>query len=77
MATLHRDFVQPHSPALSASLRRLAQEASALLEALLHPGQLVDQVQQIRSLQLQAERIEASDPAAAAALRQRAARILS
>ena len=77
MATLQHPLAQDNSPALSAGLHRLADEVSALLEALLHPARLVAQVERMRSLQLQAERVEASDPVRAAALRQRAARILS
>ena len=73
MTTLHRSFAFPNVP----GLYRLAEEVSALLDALLHPNELVAQVEQIRKLQLQADRIEASDPAQAALLRQRAARILS
>lgn len=73
MATLH-SFV-PHFGV--PGLQRLAEEVSALLDALLHPALLVAQVEQIRKLQLQADRIEAADPAGAAALRQRAARILN
>lgn len=76
MTTLQRPIAQDSSPALPAGLRRLAEEVSALLEALLHPARLVAQVEQMRSLQLQADRVEATDPARAAALRRRAARIL-
>lgn len=77
MSTLHQAIAQHGSPALSAGLHRLGEEVSALLDALLHPGRLVAEVEEMRSLQLQADRIEATDPAQAAALRQRAARILS
>ena len=73
MATLHQSASHVGFP----GLHRLAEEASALLDALLHPGRLVAQVEQIRKLQLQADRIEATDPTGAAALRQRAARILN
>jgi hypothetical protein len=77
MSTPYQAINQHGSPAVTAGLHRLGEEVSALLDALLHPGRLVAEVEQIRSLQLQADRIEASDPAQAAALRQSAARILS
>lgn len=77
MSILHQAITHHGSPALSDGLHRLGEEVSALLDALLHPGRLVAEVEQIRSLQLQADRIEATDPAQAAVLRQRAARILS
>jgi hypothetical protein len=65
------------SRAASAGWRRLAEEVAVLWEALLHPTQLVSEVQEMRELQMRADRIEATDPARAAVLRQRAARILS
>jgi hypothetical protein len=77
MGTLYQSIAQSNSPALTAGLRRLSEEVSALLDALLHPARLVAEVEEIRKLQLQADRIEATDPARAAMLRQCAARILS
>lgn len=59
----------------SAGVARLAAEAVALLDAMLNPGRVVREVEQMRALQMQAARIEASDPARAAQLRARAARL--
>ena len=50
-------------------------EASALLQAILNPGPLVDEVEQMRRLYRQADRLEATDPSRAALLRRRASRI--
>lgn len=50
-------------------------EASVLLQAILNPGPLLDQVETMRKLYRQADRLEATDPARAALLRQRASRI--
>lgn len=75
MSTLHQTVSRSRSA--SAGWHRLAEEATALCDALLHPTKLVAEVEQMRQLQLQADRIEATDPARAAVLRQRAARILS
>jgi hypothetical protein len=60
---------------LAAFFKALAAEAAALGEALLNPGQLVAEVEKIRSLQLEANRIEASDPARAELLRRQAAHL--
>lgn len=59
----------------SAFFRALAREAGALLHALTNPGQLVREVEQMRALHVEANRIEATDPLRAAVLRRRAAQI--
>lgn len=64
-----------HEGGLSGALKTLATEVSAFLDAILYPGKIIGEVQQMRTLLLEAQRIEASDPARAAALRRRAARI--
>ena len=51
-------------------------ECIALAQALASPRRLVAQVERMRELQLQAQRVQASDPARAAALRRAAARCL-
>lgn len=56
-------------------LRVLAEEWLVLVDAVLHPGRIVDEVQQVRALLVEADRLEEQDPAQAAILRRRAARI--
>jgi len=60
---------------LAAFFKALAVEAAALGEALLNPGQFVAEVEKMRALQLEANRIEASDPARAELLRRQAAHL--
>ena len=63
------------SPA-SHLLSRLGTELSALGDALLNPGRIIAQVEEFRALHRKADRLDATDPARAAALRQRAARVI-
>ncbi|WP_395350165.1 hypothetical protein [Variovorax sp. UC122_21] len=56
-------------------LRRLAFEADMLLGTLLSPNKVIAEVEQMRALQRRADRIEATDPARAAALRWHASRV--
>jgi len=60
---------------LATALRALADEALVLAQALLSPGKIIGEVEQMRSLQLRASRVEATDPALAESLRRRACRI--
>ena len=60
----------------SGAWTRVRSEIVALAQALAAPGRLVSQVERLRELQKQAQRIEASDPARAAALNRAAARCL-
>ena len=53
----------------------LKAEASTLLQAIFNPGPLLDEVEQMRRLYRQADRLEATDPSRAASLRRRASRI--
>jgi hypothetical protein len=57
------------------ALQTLAHETRTLFGALLSPNQIIDEVKAMRSLQLEADRIEATQPARAAVLRHRAARM--
>jgi len=50
-------------------------EFSTLAHALVNPGQIIAEVQEMRALREKADRIEARDPAAAEVLRRRAARV--
>ncbi|MBL8288763.1 MAG: hypothetical protein JNL85_12330 [Rubrivivax sp.] len=56
-------------------IRRLAEELRLLVSALLQPSRVLDEVEQMHELHRRAARLEASDPAQAARLRARMARI--
>jgi hypothetical protein len=53
----------------------IAEEWSVLFGAFLHPRRLVEEVEHVRALLVEAERIEAEDPLRATMLRRRASRI--
>jgi hypothetical protein len=57
--------------------RRLAAEFAAVLNALAHPVQFTARVEAMRSLHLEAERLEPTQPARAQRLRRQAALALS
>lgn len=64
------------SPSMNLDgLGRLMAEIRAFAAAMFNPGRFVEQGEMIRALQLQANRVEATDPDRAAALRRRIARI--
>lgn len=75
MSTLSTPLRSHAPPAVAGAITRLADEASALAQALLSPNKIIEQVEQMQALQAQASRIEAADPARACALRERASRI--
>ena len=58
----------------SAGLALLGAEVRAFLVAILYPGKLVREVEQMGRLLAEAQRIEASDPHRASVLRRRASR---
>jgi hypothetical protein len=60
---------------LRSAFKTLAMEARVLCGALLSPNEVVAEVKAMRALQLEADRIEATQPARAAVLRHRAARM--
>jgi hypothetical protein len=60
---------------LVGSFKLFADEVSVLAQALLNPRKIIDEVEQMRALQLEADRIEATDATRAAVLRRRASRI--
>jgi hypothetical protein len=60
---------------LPGGLQRLRDETVELVKALLSPNTLIRQVEEMRALQVEAGRIEATHPVRAAALRRRAARL--
>jgi hypothetical protein len=59
---------------VATALRALADEAVVLAQALLRPGKIIAEVEQMRALQVRANRVEATDPALAESLRRRASR---
>jgi hypothetical protein len=75
MHTTFMLFHLPRSTRLRRALDTLALEVRTLLAALASPNRLIDEVKAMQALMQQAQRIEATEPARAAALRQRAARI--
>lgn len=73
MHTLYALYQAARSPRVRRALDRMARETSVLLGALLSPGRLVAEVESMRKLHAEADRIEAKQPARAAALRRQAA----
>lgn len=61
--------------AAAPTLQRVAHEVVTLLDACMFPGRIIAEVQEMRRLHDEARRVEGFDPARAATLRQRAARL--
>lgn len=75
MVVLHAlSAVNRASPVRSA-VTRLLREVHVTLNALLSPNKIIAEVHEMRALQLEADRIEASYPDRAVVLRRRAASI--
>jgi hypothetical protein len=72
---LHRTSSDRSQAQLLAGLERIAADVLTFIDAMLNPGRIIAEVEQMRSLQQQATRLETTDPVRASALRQRAARI--
>ena len=64
-----------HSGRIRRALRTLALETRTLLGALLSPNAVIAEVKAMRAMQLEAARIEPTQPARAAVLRHHAARM--
>ena len=75
MTTLDQSSSSRAFDGLIGALKALADEALVLAQALLSPRKIIEEVEQMRALQVEAARIEATDPVRAAALRSRASRI--
>lgn len=75
MSTLTPSSASAVSGGLTGALKTFADEASALIQALLSPGKILGEVEQMRALLVAANAAQAADPARAAALRTRASRI--
>ena len=75
MSTLDRSSSLSAPGGLASAFKALTDEVAMLACALLNPGRIIDEVEQMRALQVDANSIEATDPARAAVLRWRASRI--
>jgi len=75
MPTLNQSSTFSAPGGFVGALKTFADEASVLVQALLSPGKIIDEVEQMRALHVEANRIEATDPARAAVLRRDASRI--
>jgi hypothetical protein len=75
MTTLSTPARNAEPSALTDAITRLREEAAALALALLDPNPIIEEVRQMHALQVEANRIEAADPARASSLRERASRI--
>lgn len=75
MTTFDRPLRAPVSRGASTALRTLVDEVCVLAQALLRPHSVIDEVEEMRALHRDANRIEATQPARAAALRWRASRV--
>ena len=76
MSTAERIFSAAVAPSrLQAAMSVMASEASTLLDALLQPGKVLAEVEQMGKLLVAANAMDARDPARAKALRRRASAI--
>ena len=76
MSTAERILTSATHPSrLHTALGAFAAEATALLGALLQPGRVLSEVEQMGKLLAAANSLDARDPARATLLRRRAARI--
>jgi hypothetical protein len=75
MPTLHEPFHTGPAESLADAFKALVDEALMLVDALLSPSKIINEVEQMRALQVAADNIEATDPRRADVLRSRAARI--
>ena len=75
MSTLSRSSSANAFGGLAGAFKALADEAGMLVHALLNPSKIIEEVEEMHALQVDANRIEPIDPMRAAALRQRASHI--
>jgi hypothetical protein len=75
MSTLNATLSFRQSSALSGVLASLSTEFVVLVQTLLNPRGMIRDVEEIRALQLEAQRVEAINPDRAAALRRRIAQL--
>ncbi|MDM0076012.1 hypothetical protein QTH90_16525 [Variovorax sp. J2P1-59] len=76
MSVVHRSAkIAGMSDRLLRALNTLAEETQTLVQALLSPRSIIEEVEEMRALQVRANAIEARDPARAAVLRWHASRV--
>ena len=75
MSALDRSTGPRASGSWIGAFKALADEAGMLLDALLSPGRIIEEVEEMRALHQRANRIETSDPQRAAVLRWHASRV--
>lgn len=75
MTTFNPSSGSTLSSGVFGALKAFADEATVLVQALLNPGKVLREVEQMRVLLVAANAADAIDPARAATLRARAARI--
>lgn len=75
MHTSYMLYRLSQSARLRSALNTLVLELRTLFDALANPNRVINEVKAMRELMVEAQRIEAVQPARAAVLRQQAARI--
>ncbi|MDO9094165.1 MAG: hypothetical protein Q7U99_16190 [Rubrivivax sp.] len=75
MSNLSHSIPSANFGSLLSGLTSLLRDTGVMIDAMLFPGRIIAEVSEMRALRVQADRLEASDPAGAVLLRQRAARI--
>lgn len=75
MSALDRSSGSRASGGLIGAFKALADEAGVLLDAVLSPRKIIEEVEEMRALHQRANGLEATDPARAAALRWHASRV--
>ena len=75
MSTLDQSSRANTFGGLAGAFKTLADEAAVLVHALLNPNKIIGEVEQMRALHLDANKVEATNPARAAALRWQASRL--
>jgi hypothetical protein len=75
MSALDRSSGSRAFGGLIGAFKALADEAGMLLDALLSPGKIIEEVEEMRALHQRANGIEATDPQRAAVLRWHASRV--
>lgn len=74
--SIPRGFTAQRSSAQQGGwFKAFADEVLAFAGAVMSPGKIIGEVEQMRALQVEAKAIEATDPQRAAVLRRRASRI--
>ena len=72
MSTLGGSTTFHNTGTFGSGLKRFGSEVLAFLDAIASPGKIIGEVEKMRALQVEAGRIEATEPARAADLRRQA-----